>query len=116
MRATLWSEYDQYYRDEPVHVRFTLENLSDADVVVESDHPSKPAIDMYFIDTERRWSIGAGASQASNRLIIPPHGQHTIEWTLPPFPQADIYFLFGVWGSLNEEVRLSICYDFGRCD
>lgn len=112
LRATLWSAHGHYRENEPVELRFTLENLSDEEVVLESDN--EPVMDILFLDEGWHWSEGPGLGQDLTRLVLAPKAKHTITWHLPPLP-ADGYHIFGVWQSRNGEVRLTFCHGQTLC-
>ncbi|MBA3531221.1 MAG: hypothetical protein H0T73_04785 [Ardenticatenales bacterium] len=115
VRGTLWSERRHYREGEFVYLRFTLENLSNEEVVLESQDPSKSAVDIYFVDQDLLWSTSTASEQAMSRIVLPPSGTYIIEWTLPPLPRGGQFSFYGLWPSVNGEVRHYICYGITPC-
>lgn len=111
LAGSLWSEYYHYHQGESVHLRLTLENRSDTEIVLEN--PERPVVDILFVDHPLRWSEDAGRERDLSRLVLAPRERYVIDWVLPPLPNG-WYLVYGQWETPNGEVRLRLCY--GRVD
>jgi hypothetical protein len=89
-KGTLWSNKSFYEEGEPIHIRFTLQNVSDEPVLLESE--DRPVVDIYVVpryDSMTKiysWpEANSDDAAAQHQLELQPGEKHTIEFTVADY-------------------------------